>query len=375
MDTGEIFIDPNLKALLGYKDDDIPNHMDYWGKLVHQDDIPAMEKAIRDHVEGRMPQFEFEHRMTHKDGTTRWILARGNILNDTVDRPRRMIGTDTDITELKRTQMALRESEERFRHLSDAAEEGIAIHDKGLIIDANDALARMFGHSLSHLVGMHAEKLTTQESWKIMQEHMEAGYDRPYEVTGVRKDGSTFALQTVGKTYRYRGKTLRVAIFRDITDLKHAEALLRKTADELRAERKVLEEKNVALKQILQHIENERKDYQQRICQDIRQAITPFVSRLRQESPAESQNRLEALELRINTLLSKDIDAFRSRYERLSPRELEICEMIRKGLSSKQISESLTLSLVTVHKHREQIRRKLGLTGKKINLATYLQAH
>ena len=59
----------------------------------------------------------------------------------------------------------------------------------------------------------------------------------------------------------------------------------------------------------------------------------------------------------------------------LTSRESEICDLIRSGLSSKQISEALSLSLATVQKHREHIRRKLGLTGRDTNLATYLRVH
>ena len=72
--------------------------------------------------------------------------------------------------------------------------------------------------------------------------------------------------------------------------------------------------------------------------------------------------------------IRKDKDLIQERFDSLSPRETEICNMIRNGMSSKQISESLHLSTVTIHKHREQIRNKLGLTNMKINLSTYLRS-
>ena len=73
--------------------------------------------------------------------------------------------------------------------------------------------------------------------------------------------------------------------------------------------------------------------------------------------------------------LSEDIDLFRDRYSRLTPRELNICELIRSGKSSKQIASNLNISLGTVNKHREQIRRKLGISNKEINLGTYLKLY
>ncbi len=375
MDTNDIYVDPGLKSFLGYEDHEIRNHLDHWGRLVHPEDAANMNEKVRDHLEGKAPQFEFEHRMFHKDGSIRWILARGTALRHPDGRPHRIVGTDTDITDRKQAEQALQESEERFRQLSDAAEEGIVIHDMGHIIDANAALARMFRYNRSELIGMRAESLTTPESLEKILKYSAANYDKPYEAIGIRKDGTTFNIQVTGKRCQYKGKSLRVGALRDITDLKQTEAKLRKMADELRDEREALAEKNAALKQILEHLERERKDYQQRICQDIQQAIMPLLGRLKRQCGPDYQDRFSELETSINALLSRDIDAFRSSYSRLTPREMEICGMIRDGLSSKQISAALTLSLVTVHKHREQIRKKLGLTNKSINLCTYLQNH
>ncbi len=129
---------------------------------------------------------------------------------------------------------ALRENEERFRKLTDAAEEGIAIHDKGVIVEANGALAKMFGYELSELIGKNAEKLATPETWKIITKNIETGYDQPYEGIGVRKDGSTFHCQLVGKPFLYKGKTHRVATFRDVTTQKQTEEALRESEEKFR---------------------------------------------------------------------------------------------------------------------------------------------
>lgn len=121
----------------------------------------------------------------------------------------------------------LKESEERFRLLLEAAEEGIAIHDKGIIVVANQALAGMFGYELSEMIGMYTEKLATPESWKVIQEHVTTGNDQSYEAVGVRKDSTTFICSLVGKPYQYKERTLRVATFHDITGHKQMEYELR----------------------------------------------------------------------------------------------------------------------------------------------------
>ncbi len=132
--------------------------------------------------------------------------------------------------------------------------------------------------------------------------------------------------------------------------------------------------KNIALKEILAHIERERTGYQRRLCRDLEQAIKPIIKKLKRISDATRSKQLEALEYNLRAILARDGELFQDPYERLSPREVEICRMISEGMSSKEISARLSLALVTIHKHREQIRKKLGITNKKINLSTYLRS-
>jgi PAS domain S-box-containing protein len=144
-------------------------------------------------------------------------------------------GIVRDVTLRKETEEALRNSEERFHLLSDAAEEGIAIHDQGLVIDANDALARILGYGQSELIGMHMKDLLTPESLEIATKNIAAGYDRPYELNIVRKDGSIVECQLVGKPFKHHGKGLRVVALRDISELKRAERELRQSEAKSRA--------------------------------------------------------------------------------------------------------------------------------------------
>ncbi len=136
--------------------------------------------------------------------------------------------TEAKTNQSQRTaEQALRESEERYRMLSEAAEEGVAIHDQGIIIDANEALARMFGYRLGTIIGISAKELATAETWEAILQIIGSGADSQYDGIGVRKDGSTFNCQMTGKPFRYRGKNLRIATFRDITSLKQIEEELR----------------------------------------------------------------------------------------------------------------------------------------------------
>lgn len=118
LDGGEIYVDPRLKAILGYRDDEIRNHIDDWGARVHPDDTEAVMKAVDDYLAGKTPIYEIEHRMLHKDGTVRWFLARGSAIRDGSGHAFRMVGTDTNITARKRVEAQLDESHRKIHDLA-----------------------------------------------------------------------------------------------------------------------------------------------------------------------------------------------------------------------------------------------------------------
>ncbi|GAF69597.1 unnamed protein product, partial [marine sediment metagenome] len=123
------------------------------------------------------------------------------------------------------------ESEERFRSLSGAAFEGIVVHEGGKILDANEAYARIFGYELSEVIGAQVLDHVAPESRDLVSRNVQSDYASPYEAVGVRKDGSTFPVEVCGKTISYRGRKVRVAATRDITERKQAEEALRAERD------------------------------------------------------------------------------------------------------------------------------------------------
>ncbi len=131
-----------------------------------------------------------------------------------------------DVTARKRLEAALRASAESFADLFDATAEGIAIHEQGRHIAVNQALAAMLGYEVSELVGRRSIEMVAPESRALVAEKIRTGDERPYEVLGLRKDGSTFPTEVVGKNIRYRGRPARLAGIRDITERKRLEAAL-----------------------------------------------------------------------------------------------------------------------------------------------------
>lgn len=133
----------------------------------------------------------------------------------------------TDIIKRKIAEELQRESEARFRSLADVAIESIVIHENGKIIDVNPAFAKMFGYELNELEGMVAKDFVTAESLPILIENIASGNENPYQVTALRKDGTTFPLEIIGRNCIYQGRHVRIAVGRDMTYYKNAEEALR----------------------------------------------------------------------------------------------------------------------------------------------------
>ena len=131
----------------------------------------------------------------------------------------------------------LQRSEERFRALSEAVFGGIAIHDKGIILECNHGLCELTGYAYDELIGMQGFGLIAPESLDTVLANVRNGYEQAYEVVGLRKDGSRYPLSIRGKQSIYQGRQVRVIEFLDITERKQAEEALKQ--NELRYRRLV----------------------------------------------------------------------------------------------------------------------------------------
>ena len=144
-----------------------------------------------------------------------------------------------DITERRRAEAAIRDSELRYKLLTEATFDGIAIHDEGILLEVNVGLERMFGYEPRELVGRSIWDLIAEESQDFVRANMKNGVNGPYEAMGRRKDGSTFPGEVVVRPYRYYGKDVRLVAGRDITERKHLEMERSRHTAEL--ERQVVE--------------------------------------------------------------------------------------------------------------------------------------
>nr|WP_246499303.1 PAS-domain containing protein [Azospirillum soli] len=133
----------------------------------------------------------------------------------------------TDITDFRRVETALRDSEDRFRKLSDAAMDGILVHELGVIVDANRAAAAMLGYSPEELVGQAVTGLMAPEDQEFAWQRMRARDESPFEASCVRRDGSRLIVRGETRYVPYRGRSMAMVSVRDITEHRRAEAQLR----------------------------------------------------------------------------------------------------------------------------------------------------
>jgi len=207
--------------------------------IAPEDRQRAAENALRTLQTGAVQSVEYT--ILRKDGTSFPAELSASSIVDAQGRPRAFTGVVRDITERKRAEDALREGEERFRTLSEATFEGIVIHRKGKILDANRTFAEMFGYELSEVVGMHPRDFAAPETRDLVLYAAVSRYEKPFEMIGLRKDGSTFLVEVCGKATQYRGHTVAVAAIRDITERKRVEEALRKAREDIesRVERRM----------------------------------------------------------------------------------------------------------------------------------------
>ena len=146
------------------------------------------------------------------------------------------VGIARDITTRKEAEKALRESEKKYRLLSEGTFEAVVWHDKGKIVEANKQYYDLFGYKPDQLAEKDAILLTaSSDSIKFMKEQISSGNQGPYEVVGMKKDGTEFPMEIRVKMMKYKGKMARMAAIRDLTERKQAEEALQESEKRYRA--------------------------------------------------------------------------------------------------------------------------------------------
>ncbi|MEI7955896.1 MAG: PAS domain S-box protein, partial [Verrucomicrobiota bacterium] len=237
IETGEVFYSLRWKAMLGYQDWEVEQHVSEWKRLLHPDDLPLVTQVVESVLRGTA-EYVMEFRMLHKDGHYVDILSRGFPIRSGPDGPIiRIVGTHLDLTERKRAEEALRESEERFRVLFEESRDAIITTDfSGRSLDCNPAAVEMYGCvDKADLLargpsGLSPEfqpdgRRSMEAFGEILSRLNESG--RLFiEWQHERADGSVFPAEIALSVIRVHGQPIIHGLARDISERKQlAEAL------------------------------------------------------------------------------------------------------------------------------------------------------
>ncbi|MFW6182111.1 MAG: PAS domain S-box protein, partial [Spirochaetota bacterium] len=173
------------------------------------------------------PLLGHEEERTDARGRTYWISTTKMPLVDSEGEVTGIVGIGHDVTVRKKTEQALRESEERYRRFSELTREGIALFEKDVPVDTNTAFRRIFGLGPDHpLDAGLLDTLVLPEYHEQVRQNHTRGHEEPYQVMARARDGRVFPLEIEGRNITLEGRSIRVINVRDITARKKAEEAL-----------------------------------------------------------------------------------------------------------------------------------------------------
>ena len=326
-----------------------------------------------------------------------------------------------ELAERKRTEETLRESEERYRLLLESSPDPIVVYTmEGRATYVNPAFEQTFGFSGNEVFGRKIE-FVPEESWpetKDAIENMLSGKKiHLFETKRLTKNGKVMDVQISSTLYRNQdGSPVgNIVILRDVSVQKAAEKVLKEYHDQLEAlveertaelaksnqqleeeidERKRAEEAlrrreveleaqshhlaevNTALKVLLKQREDDKNELGENVLSNVKELISPYVARLNKSRLNTHQETLvNIMESNLKNIISPFISKLSSKYFNFTPMEIKVANLVKEGKTNKEIAELLCLSKNTILFHRHNIRGKLRLKNKKINLRSHLLSY
>jgi PAS domain S-box-containing protein len=179
--TGTVFFSPQWITSLGYSQADVSPTVDFWMSLVHPEDLPSVLKVLQEHFAGRTPIYECENRLRTKSGRYRYNLDRGKVVEwDRDGSPLRMIGTDTDITERKREEEAVRQNQALLHQFVEHTPAAIAMLDRDLrYVAVSKRWYQVYNLSHRDIIGLHHydvfPEIRGMDHWQAVHQRCLAG--------------------------------------------------------------------------------------------------------------------------------------------------------------------------------------------------------
>jgi len=228
LQTGKVHHSAQWKTMLGYDPHENFDSLGAWESLLHPDDHDRVMAETAKHTEDKIPFYEIEYRMRCKDGSYKWILARGKIIARSEDgKPLRIIGTHTDTTERRLAEEALRESENNFAAFFDTIDDLLFVSNlDGVIIKANATACKRLLYSEQELIGRELTSLTPGKKASNAREKLVKMFSegcKECRIALTRKDGCQLPVEIHAARGKWNNRDAIFIVSKDITELKRSE--------------------------------------------------------------------------------------------------------------------------------------------------------
>ena len=349
-------------------------------QFIPAEDRPKVKKHFTS-LNQKHPMTTYEHKVITPDGTIHWQRWTDRALFDARKKIYAYQSIGIDITDWKTAESALRESEEKFRTVTEKSPNMIFIYKDNRIVYCNQQCEKMIQFSrdqfcalefdfLSIIAPESADKLISNFNNQLNEKPVKA-----HEYTLVARDGKQIAVIITAKRIHYEGGKAILGIVTDITEQRQTEKNLREKDRELQRQALSLQETNTALKVLIDHREKEKIELEENILTNVQQLILPYVARLEHANlSGNNEKYLATLKANLKELVSSFASTMSSEYIALTPSELQVANLIKQGKTSKEIAVMLNVTVKAVSFHRGNIRKKLSLSNKKANLRSHLQS-
>lgn len=278
----------------------------------------------------------------------------------------------------RKMEAALCSCETKYKALFNTSADGILIADLETkkLSYANPAACRMFGYTEKEMLTLGVENIHPLINLPSVITTFEAqvrGKTSVVSLPCLRKNGEIFYADINPARIVIDDRVCNLGIFRDITERLKAEEALKNTCSDLVAGKKLLEEKNIALREVLSTVELEKNKMKDEIAANLNEIILPILTRVKLKN-GNSCKHLDLLEKSLGALVSSFGLKLTKKNVKLTPKEIEISNMIKLGLTTKEISGLMNASSLTISKHRNNIRKKFDLANKGVNLLSFLKS-
>jgi DNA-binding CsgD family transcriptional regulator/PAS domain-containing protein len=373
--TGAVYFAEQLDELLGLPPGGFPRSLEGWLLRVHPLDHDAVCADLWESVTTNR-SFQGEYRLRREDGTYITVSDQGVILRDAAGTPTNMIGAIRDVTGDREVERARRDADELRSVLFKIGTPAMQVDAAGDYVDAAPAAIEFFERSAEEMLAGNVADDFPATVLELIRG------DAPADESGAEIEvdcvvrGATKSLVLRVIPSHIGDEQGFFLLGTEITAQKQLQRELVRSERALRRQALITDERNAALRVLLEQREQDRAELEQRIVGNVEQLIEPTLDRL-SRTLTHRPERLELEAMRVN--LREIVGPFAERLRAaggdglpLTRRETEVANLIRLGKTSDEIAAALHVSHSSVAFHRANIRRKLGIPKRGPHLATHL---